>query len=296
MGIASIPVDLLNPGQVFACIGLAEIAQMLHRDARGTFDWSHRGAVRFHLGTSASENPIAAALAFLDAAEVVSLAPKGSSNSTKPWKVETIALDLGEPFPNADESGPPQMPARIQRDSSHIDITYWGDSLAKVGRDGAKFWAGAGGYPGAAYVRDALDAVRGKMAASFADPFNLAALFGANLRLDKRGSCVPLDVGFSPNSHSALNFLGFPLVEILAAIGLTHARPRRLDDKLEYRYGVIAAPAGHSNTLLPLALLRAAMGAVSLPFPQRTFFLQLGWAGQEGQARAITSAVEESPK
>lgn len=296
MSTASIPVDVLNPGQVFACMGLAEIAQVLHGDARGTFDWSNRGAVRFHLGTSAAENPIEAALAFLDAAEVVSLAPQGSSNSTEAWKVKTIRLELDSPFPNADESGPPQMPARIFRGSQHIDIAYWGDSLAKVGRDGAKFWAGAGGYPGAAYVRDALDAVRGKMAESHADPFHLAALFGANLRLDKRGSCVPLDVGFSPNSHAALNFLGFPLVEVLGAIGLTHARPQRLDDKLEYRYGVIAASERETKTLLPLPLLRAAMGAVPLPFPQRTFFLQLGWAGQEGQARAITSAVEESPK
>lgn len=296
MSTASIPVDLLNPGQVFACIGLAEIAQMLHGDARGTFDWTNRGAVRFHVGTSSAENPIAAALEFLDAADVVSLAPQGSSNSTEAWKVKTVQVNPGEPFANADESGPPQMPARIRRGSHHIDITYWGDGLAKVGRDGAKFWAGAGGYPGAAYVRDALDVVRGKMAGSHADPLNLSALFGANLRLDKRGSCVPLDVGFSPNSHAALNFLGFPLVEVLAAIGLTHARPQRLDDKLEYRYGVIAASENGTNTLLPLALLRAAIGAVSLPFPQRTFFLQLGWAGQEGQARAITSAVEESPK
>jgi CRISPR-associated protein Csb3 len=294
MSTASIPVDLLNPGQVFACIGLAELALVLHGDAKGAFDWSNRRGVRFYLGTSASENPIEAALEFLEAAEVVSLAPEGSNNSTKSWNVETIIQKPGDPFPNADKNGPPQMPARIRHASIGIDITYWGDGLSKVGRDGAKFWAGAGGYPGAAYVRDALDAVRGKMAASHADPFNLAALFGANLRLDKRGSCVPLDAGFSPNNHGGLYMRGFPLVEILAAIGLTHARPQRLDDKLEYRYGVIAGTESGSKTLLPLPLLRAAIGAVPLPFPQRTFFLQLGWAGQEGQARVITSAVEES--
>lgn len=295
MSMASIPVDLLNPGQVFACIGLAELALVLHGDAKGAFDWSDRRGARFHLGTSASENPIEAALAFLDAAEVVSLAPERSINRTEKWNVPTQVLPKDAPFPNADESGPPQMPARIRQASVHIDITYWGETQATVGRDGVKFWGGAAGYPGTAHVRDALESVRGKMREHYADPFNLATSFSANLRLDKRGSYVPLDCGFSLNNHT-MEMRGFPLVELLAAIGLTHARPQRLDDKLEYRYGVIAAPTGGSNSLLPLALLRAAIGAVSLPFPQRTFFLQLGWAGQEGQARVITSAVEESSK
>lgn len=291
MTTASIPVDLLNPGQVFACIGLAEIALVLHNDAGGAFDWSDRRGVRFHLGTSSTENPIEAALAFLDAAEVFSVAPAGSPNRTEKWSVPTRNLPAGAPFPNDDESGPPQLPTRLGRGDTYIDISYWGDSLASIGRDGVKFWGGAAGYPGAAHIRDALASVRGKAAGGHADPFNLAALLGANLRLEKRGSCVPLDAGFSPNNHD-FHVRTFPLVELLAAIGLTHCRPQRIQ-KIEYRYGVVATAERGTDTLLPLPLLRAAVGAMPLPFPQRTFKLYLGWAGQEGQARVITSSVEE---
>lgn len=291
MATASIPVDLLNPGQVFACIGFAEIARVLHGEARGAFDWTDRSGVRFHLGTSSSDDPMTAALAFLDAAEVVSLAPASSSNRTEKWSVPTQMLSQGAPFPNDDESGPPQLPARLRCGEVAVDIAYWGDSLASHGRDGVKFWGGAAGYPGAAHVRDALESVRGRILQGRADPFNLAALLGANLRLERRGSSVPLDTGFSLNNHD-LRVRTFPLVEILAAVGLAHARPRRVQ-KVEYRYGVISTAERGADTLLPLALLRAAMGAVPLPFPQRIFTMYLGWAGQEGQARVITSSVEE---
>ena len=130
------------------------------------------------------------------------------------------------------------------------------------------------------------------MLASVADPFNLAALLGSNMRLEKRGSCVPLDAGFAPNDHAQLQIRTFPLVEILAALGLTHARPQRVE-KLEYRYGVIATD---KPGLFPMPLLRAAIGAPKLPFDQRTFTMILGWAGKEGQARVITSSVEETSK
>ncbi len=293
MTAASIPVDLLNPGQVFACIGLAEMALVLHGDARGAFDWRDRRNVRFHLATSSAENPVEAALGFLEKAEVVSVAPERSLNRTEKWSVVTQHLVAGEPFPNADEAGPPQLPARLRHGDVYFDISYWGDSVASIGRDGVKFWGGAAGYPGAALVRDALASVRGKMLANVADPFHLPALLGSNLRLEKRGSCIPLAAGFAPNEHSEIEIRTFPLVEILAAIGLTHARPERVE-KLQYRYGVITA--NEPQSLFPLPLLRAAMGAPALPFEQRTFTMILGWAGQEGQARVITSSVEEFPK
>ena len=34
-----IPVDLFNPGQVFACLGLVEVADLLLGGAAGIFDW-----------------------------------------------------------------------------------------------------------------------------------------------------------------------------------------------------------------------------------------------------------------
>jgi CRISPR-associated protein Csx14 len=83
--------------------------------------------------------------------------------------------------------------------------------------------------------------------------------------------------------------VGYPLVELLAAIGLQNARPSRPDrrDKLAYRYGV-------SNAMLPTVFVRAILGAESLGFPIRVFRMRLGWPGQEGQARCIIDAQEES--
>ena len=38
MAEASIPIDLTNPGQVFACLGFVESAEVLLGEARGGFD------------------------------------------------------------------------------------------------------------------------------------------------------------------------------------------------------------------------------------------------------------------
>ena len=55
MADASIPVDLLNPGQVFACLGFLEAAHVLYGDVEGGFDW--RDEEEFFLGISGDGNP-----------------------------------------------------------------------------------------------------------------------------------------------------------------------------------------------------------------------------------------------
>ena len=99
-----------------------------------------------------------------------------------------------------------------------------------------------------------------------------------------------MNVGFSPNEHGEMTMLGYPLVELLAAIGLENARPERVH-KLEYRYGVIES--FEESCLLSPALFRAALGCASLPFPLRTFRMRLDWPGQENQARCIADVFEE---
>jgi CRISPR-associated protein Csx14 len=86
--------------------------------------------------------------------------------------------------------------------------------------------------------------------------------------------------------------VGYPLVELLAAIGLTHARPLRLRSKLEYLYGVVGT--SHEVGWLPVAFVRAALGVAAMPFETRRFQMFLDWPGKEGQARAITQVTEES--
>lgn len=55
MSATSIPVDLFNPGQVFACLGLLEAADILLGDAEGGFNWGDETDVRFHSGRRAMQ-------------------------------------------------------------------------------------------------------------------------------------------------------------------------------------------------------------------------------------------------
>jgi CRISPR-associated protein Csx14 len=172
---------------------------------------------------------------------------------------------------------------------TELRIDHWADAV----RDNVKFWAGAGGYPGAALARDALDLVRETALDAASDPFALALPQSSSFRLDWRRDYVPLDAGFSLNKHAGMvQTVGYPLVELLGAVGLTHARPQRMATKLKYRYGVIGT--SRDVCWLPLSFLRAALGASRAPFERRTFLMSLDWPGKENQARAITQVTEES--
>lgn len=297
MSAASIPVDLRNPGQVFACLGFMEAAEILCGPCEGAF--AYRGsetAVRFHVSTEGPSNPIEETLRFLSRATVRAIAPEPATPddelSAKRWDVETqIAPSSSYPFE------PPDSPATLAAvltddEGREIPISHWGDS-SRSGRDNVKFWAGAGGYPGVGLARDALALLRPVLSKDLdsvvKDPFAVGLPQSSSFRFDWRRDYVPLDVGFSPNEHGNVVMVGFPIVELLAAIGLEHARPERPNrrDKLAYRYGV-------SNATLPTAFVRAVLGTQSLNFPMRTFRMRLGWPGQEGQARCIIDAREEN--
>lgn len=288
MALATIPVDLFNPGQVFACLGLAEATRVLTGDARGRF---HGGEpVAFHLEGAGDANPVEAVLAFLRAAEVQAVAPcTASDEDLESLKGSAMARRAeGEEYPFPAPSSAATWPAWLEHDGHRIVVDHWGDATR---RDNVKFWAGMAGYPGVGLLKDALDLVRPALATAAADPFSVAVPHTSTFRLDWRGDYVPMDVGFSLNNHSGATKpvpVKYLLVEVLAAIGLGHARPQR-EHKLSYRYQVPL-----SDALLPLPLLRASLGGAPLPFPSRTFRMSLAWPGKAGQARCITDVVEES--
>lgn len=283
MAESRIPVDLFNPGQVFACLGFLEAAEVLLGDAEGGFDWRDPGDTRFVLRAVGEADPVREVLGFLAGAQVFSIAPQDSELDTAKWQVPkgTAGCDAF-PFPEPDS--PATLPALLEdTQDRRLTIEHWGDATR---RDAVKFWAGSGGYPGAALARDALDLVRSDLVAAGPAVLDLAAPQSSSFRFDWRRDYVPLEVGFSPNAHAAMTMVGFPAVELLAAIGLQHARPVRLD-RLTYRYAVLGA-------VVPPPLLRAALGGAPLPFPRRVFRMQLDWPGQEGQARCISDVTEEA--
>lgn len=292
MAESTIPVDLRNPGQVFACLGLLEAADVLLGNAAGVFAWGGEEET-FRMAAHGEEQPVARVLRFLGDATVVARAPDGSMNFEK-WRLawgDTEVDRPDDPFPFPDPDSLATLPAVLRDgDGAEIVIDYWGDATR---RDNVKFWAGSGGYPGAAILRDALELVRGRLREYESAPFTLSAAQSNSFRFDWRRDYVPIDAGFSLNNHKVgipIVALGFPLVEILAAIGMTHARPTRID-KLEYRYGVL----GGDSMLEPL-FLRAGLGAEAPPVPAlpfRRFLMRLAWPGKAGQARCITSVKEE---
>jgi CRISPR-associated protein Csb3 len=297
---AQVPVDLFNPGQVFACVGLLEAADVLCGDAEAYFDWRNAADVRFRLRASGPESPVERVLRFLDQAEARAEVVEGSPNIDA-WKdawgprPTVVPKARGYPFP--DPSSPATVVCALVAGGDRLTLDHWGDA---TGRDNVKFWAGAGGYPGVGLAKDALALVRGHAGRAVADPFSLSAPQSSSFRLDWRRDYVPIDAGFSLNAHADMQTRGFPLVELLAALGLSHARPRRPipRNKLVYVYSVTGRGTGGPPTWLPPNLVRAALGRPralpEFPWPMRHFRMRLDWPGKEGQARSITTVTEEN--
>jgi CRISPR-associated protein Csx14 len=283
MSASTIPVDLRNPGQVFACLGFLEIARVLHGTVRGGFEER-----AFHLTTETGEDPFAAVLAFLRECEVVALAPLGHGEPDTWVSSGNVPLRLAKSptYPVAIPQSPATLVAELHSARGTVRVDHWGDATQ---RDNVKFWAGAGGYPGAALLRDALELARPQLDDARTDPFAIHAPMSSSFRFDWRRDYVPIATGFSLNRHSHMVSQGYPLTELLAAVGLTHARPLRPGrDKLSYRYGALMGTDRHP------AMLRAALGCAPLPHPIRTFRIRMDWPGKAGQARCITDVVEET--
>lgn len=293
MAESAIPIDLLNPGHVFACLGIMEAADLLLGGAAGAFDWHDGRETTFRVAATGADPPVERVMQFLEEAKVVTRVPAQSKNLDAwktSWGTAPEVEDPGTPFPFPDPSSPATLPILLRDDAGDaIACDYWGDATK---RDNVKFWAGAAGYPGAAVVRDALRLAREKAHQSANNPFALAAAQTNSFRFDWRRDYIPVQDGFSPNRHDDISMVGFPVVEVLAAIGMTNARPHR-KTKLEYRYGVLGCEEGQ---LLDPMFHRAALGAETAPVPGRPFrrfVMRLDWPGREGDARSITQVSEE---
>ena len=293
MAEASIPVDLFNPGQVFACIGFVEVADRILGGAEGAFDWS--GAeTRFHLRANGDEEPVRRVLGFLEKAEVHAVVPEGSRNiarwekSSSELKLEVRPRDEGYPFPDPDS--PDKVVCILRHGDNIIELDYWGD----VTRENMKFWAGMGGMPGAVLAQQLLRLVRNKASHHVKHPFGFGVPRKSSFRLDWRGDYIPIDAGFSLNKHkNQIVSRKYPIVELLGALGLSHARPRRGKDSFEYFYGVVGRDGRNSCLWLSPMFLRAGLGVVELPFPTRRFRMKLDRPGEESCERVITVVTEE---
>jgi CRISPR-associated protein Csx14 len=299
MAQASISVDLFNPGQVFACLGFIEAADALLGDAEGGFDWTNEADPRFEMHADGDGNPFCAVIEFLSKAQLQRLAPKGYTDpppteKQKKKKVDERAANDGmngptgdgsvctvETFP-APEADRMALPLRFERDGRRLDVTHWCDASS---RNSFKLFAGQ--QRSAWIALQMISAVRRlwdkRRAELIRGPFNLTVpLGGSSFKFDARKAWTAIDAGYSPDEQKHA-VEASPVVEMLAAIGLEHARPDEFETR-EVRYGVWKG-------LLPPVLARPALAGIRLGVPMRVFRFTLDLAGKN---KVVTFSREET--
>ncbi len=287
MAQASIPVDLFNPGQVFACMGFLEAADILLGDARGGFEWSHFNDC-FHVDAGGIENPIAVVLDFVKAAEVKWLSPRRDLKERDGGNTEFREGIAASGDPKAAD-----LPGILRglRNGRTCEITFgfWADGSSRFATTFKKSTNGA-----SAHIRlgNALAAIKQwdtKFVVS--DPLNRDARTESLFRLDPRGSVDPIHGGFSPDALRKgdqggldVRVATYPICELLAILGLEHARPERLYAN-QFAYCVW-------DPLLPPVLARAAI-AGKLGFGRIRRFVVEHQEAKKGGDRKMNHVTEE---
>ena len=311
MAEASIPVDLANPGQVFACLGFLEAADMLCGNAEGGFDWSDGANTVFSIRTQSEENPFKAVLSFLSNAEVRAVAPAGwrpkkepeKENDKRKLEAELAEQENSDGFPGARPDTSAAMPVQIagRNDEKAIKVvlSHWADDSSRV-----TFKLYSGNRSAQEIVRAMLTGTRDKprkgqnrgdlrtkgVAQLWEDrrdemierPFDMMTPMGGSFNFDPRGAWTAIDAGYSPNNQGH-QVEASPVVEILAAWGLENARPYTFETR-RVRY---AAWGG----TLPPALARVVIAGGIEALPQRRFHFELSMSGKN---KVVTFAQEES--
>jgi CRISPR-associated protein Csb3 len=297
----SIPVDLYNPGQVFACLGFLEAADLLLGKSEGGFDWGEEPDVRFELRSQGDENPFGAVVGFVAEAQLQRLVPagytdpppsKGSQNKKKRGKEQAAKDeangDVGsdgpvcvlQTFPGR-EADWRALPIRLERGGRYLDITHWCDASS---RNDFKLFAGQQRGPAIAraMIAGVAELWKQHRADLISDPFRLTMpIGGSSFKFDARKSWTAIDAGYSPDEQKHL-VAASPIVEILAAIGLENARPNVFEPR-EVRYSAW-------NGLVPPMLARPAIAGACTGVPVRVFRFTLDLSGKN---KVVTFAQEE---
>jgi len=256
MAEAQVPVDLTNPGQVFACLGLMEAAEALELGpTAGGFDWcDHSTKAVFHLHVEGDMHPVTAVLGFLadPRTEAVQISPSDS-------KV----------FPVPAQDDEKTAPVKLAVRGSFIKMWHWAEK--GMGRDPFKTFAGQ--QTAVRIVRKLLPALASMAEDNqeqlISDPFEQTVAIKGTFCFDARAAWDAISTGFSLDSQNIVPVIS-PAVEVLAPLGLSGARPQRTNSyRCEY-----AVWAG----IQPLIIARMMLGVNAAPpgFRIRRFTAHLG--------------------
>lgn len=300
MAQASIPVDVFNPGQVFACMGFLEVANVLAGGAQGGFSWTSESDVSFELSTNDAEDPVRLVLDFLLEAELMRLAPKGYSDpppTDSKKKGERKSAKGGDDSAEVEplEQGPPcvvevfpgrkadraTLPLRLERNGLLLEVTHWCDGSSRI-----PFKLFAGQQRSDVIADRMIGAIREMARPSkegvLRNPMgHTMPLGGSSFKFDARKSWTAIDAGYSPDEQKH-GVEASPIVELLAAMGLEHTRPDEIGVR-RVRYGVWKG-------LLPPVLARPALGGIGFGIEMRRFTFTFALAGKN---KVVTFAEEE---
>lgn len=318
----SVPVDLKSPGQVLACMGFMEAAEVVLGGVVAHFEWS-RPQAQFVLNANGDHNPFEVVLDFLSRANVIELTPigyveGGAADGDDDGDEEEAAPSEPEEGDDADGDAAPETPGRLTTpvfpsgegdrnalpvqlvgDGHRLTVSHWADGSS---RDDFKLYSG--NRSANRIATQMLQGVRAKpkknqsigdlknrglqqlwqerRAALLKEPFDVVTPMGGSFNFDPRGAWTAIDAGYSPNTQKD-GIAASPVVEILAAIGLEHSRPDQYETR-KVRYAVWGQP-------LPPMLARAALAGADLKLPMRRFEFELHLSGKN---KVTTFAQEET--
>lgn len=296
MAAADIPVDLFNPGQVFACLGFLEAAEVLLGDAEGGFDWNDEENTRFRLQTNGVQNPFGIVLQFLAEAEMVVVRP---ADLTGPWpngaksthefpaSDKTLRKSEGKGFTAS------ALPILLKHDQAEILVSHW---LKRNSLQTLKLFAGQ--QVASQLTANMLKGDQSKKGTQgirqiysnisdggFRDPFNVVCPVGGRFGFDARGGWDSIRIGSSLDKQGSLVEIA-PHVELLAAIGLENARPVVIST-YQIRYAVWW-------NCLPITLCRIAMFSPDSFLPRNEYRFFRAHLGEDKQYKKIFFAEEET--
>ncbi len=200
-------VDVSNPGQVFACLGMLELVDLLSPGAVGSF----LGEARFQIDGETS---------ICDAVES--------------FKRAEMAI---EPHAGAPWGGDKCWPIVVSGRFGSVTLDPWLSPDHSRTANGLKLWAGR---------VETLALLRGLQARlplpADRDPSNLFDLkdAGTPTGLDPRSAVSKSDLGFSYNDQN-LKPMIYPAVDLFAMVGLQGARPMHTG-RAEFAYNLWERP------------------------------------------------------
>ncbi|MGH9907012.1 MAG: type I-G CRISPR-associated protein Cas8g2 [Pyrinomonadaceae bacterium] len=313
MAEASISVDLFNPGQVFACLGFLEAADVLLGDAEGGFEWTDASNVKFHLSAAGTDNPFAVVLEFLAQARPERWGPIGYIDTDEDGDTtddddtpDDVAPDNGNAAPHLSETFPAskgerlELPIRLGGGSYPvIALGHWADGSS---RTAFKLYSGNRSADGIANAilqgarkkpkkKQTVGDVKTKgvshlwqeqREAMIKHPLDVLTPMGGSFNFDPRGAWTAIDAGYSPNDQKHL-VSASPVVEILAAWGMENARPDEFATR-KVRYSVWGLK-------LPPVLARLALIGGIAALPQKFFRFELAMSGKN---KVVNFAQQEN--